>query len=124
MPYPKKLLNDGEEVALDLRPHWWFFSKHIASGIPLFVIVILILAQVHGDAGHWLFLVWALVAVVWAVWLGLKYLEWNFTHFVVTDDRVDLSHGCARQARRRDPDGADQQHQLPPGHLGTDHRRR
>ena len=25
---------------------------------------------------------------MWAVWLGLKYLEWNFTHFVVTDDRV------------------------------------
>jgi uncharacterized membrane protein YdbT with pleckstrin-like domain len=25
---------------------------------------------------------------VWAVWLVLKYLEWNFTHFVVTDDRV------------------------------------
>jgi uncharacterized membrane protein YdbT with pleckstrin-like domain len=88
VPYPKKLLNDGEEVALDLRPHWWFFSKHIASGIPLFVIIIVILSQAHGDARKWLFLVWALVAVVWAVWLGLKYLEWNFTHFVVTDDRV------------------------------------
>ncbi len=25
---------------------------------------------------------------LWAGWLGLKYLEWNFTHFVVTDDRV------------------------------------
>jgi uncharacterized membrane protein YdbT with pleckstrin-like domain len=35
-----------------------------------------------------LLVVWALVAVVWAGWLGLKYLEWNFTHFVVTDDRV------------------------------------
>ena len=84
MPYPKKLLNEGEEVALDLRPHWWFFSKHIATGIPLFVALVLVLSV----GNKWLNALWAIVAVVWAGWLGLKYLEWNFTHFVVTDDRV------------------------------------
>ena len=84
MPYPKKLLNEGEEVALDLRPHWWFFSKHIATGIPLFVLLVLVLSV----GNKWLNALWGIVAVVWAVWLGLKYLEWNFTHFVVTDDRV------------------------------------
>ena len=84
MPYPKKLLNEGEEVALDLRPHWWFFSKHIATGIPLFVVLVLVLSV----GNKWLNALWAIVAVVWAGWLGLKYLEWNFTHFVVTDDRV------------------------------------
>jgi len=84
VPYPKKLLNEGEEVALDLRPHWWFFSKHIATGIPLFVLLVLVLSV----GNKWLNALWAIVAVVWAGWLGLKYLEWNFTHFVVTDDRV------------------------------------
>ncbi|MDP9332209.1 MAG: PH domain-containing protein [Actinomycetota bacterium] len=84
MPYPKKLLNEGEEVALDLRPHWWFFSKHIATGIPLFVVLVLVLSV----GNKWLNALWGIVAVVWAGWLGLKYLEWNFTHFVVTDDRV------------------------------------
>ena len=84
MPYPTKLLNEGEEVALDLRPHWWFFSKHIATGIPLFVALVLVLSV----GNKWLNALWAIVAVVWAGWLGLKYLEWNFTHFVVTDDRV------------------------------------
>jgi uncharacterized membrane protein YdbT with pleckstrin-like domain len=88
VPYPKKLLNEGEQIALDLRPHWWFFSKHIASGVPLFVVGVLIGAGTNGDVRKWLLVVWAVVAVVWAVWLGLKYLEWNFTHFVVTDDRV------------------------------------
>ena len=29
MPYPKKLLNDYETVALDLHPHWWFFAKRV-----------------------------------------------------------------------------------------------
>jgi hypothetical protein len=36
---------------------------------------------------------WILVAVVWAVWLGIKYLDWNFTHFVVTTDRVVFRTG-------------------------------
>ena len=88
MPYPKKLLNDGEQVALDLRPHWWFFSKHIASGIPLFLLLVLIAVKLHGSVHKWSFTLWGIVAVAWAGWLGLKYLEWNFTHFVVTDDRV------------------------------------
>jgi uncharacterized membrane protein YdbT with pleckstrin-like domain len=31
--------------------------------------------------------------VIWAVWLGLTYLQWQYTHFVVTDDRVIFRHG-------------------------------
>jgi uncharacterized membrane protein YdbT with pleckstrin-like domain len=88
VPYPKKLLNEGEEVALDLRPHWWYFSKHIMTGVPLFVVLVLILAETHDTARKWLFILWAIVAVAWAGWLAVKYMEWNFTHFVVTDDRV------------------------------------
>jgi uncharacterized membrane protein YdbT with pleckstrin-like domain len=88
VPYPRKLLNDGEEIALDLRPHWWFFAKQIAIGIPLFLLLALILAYTHHDVLTWSFRFWAIVAVLWAGWLVVKYLEWNFTHFVVTDDRV------------------------------------
>jgi uncharacterized membrane protein YdbT with pleckstrin-like domain len=88
VPYPKKLLNDGEEIALDLRPHWWFFSKHIATGIPLFIVVTLILANTTKGTEKALFAIWAIFAIAWAGWLVLKYFEWNFTHFVVTDDRV------------------------------------
>lgn len=94
MPYPKRLLNEGEELALDLRPHWWYFSKHILTGIPLFLALILILAKTSGDTRKWLMVVWAVVALVWAIWLGLKYLRWNFTHFVVTSDRVIYRTGA------------------------------
>jgi uncharacterized membrane protein YdbT with pleckstrin-like domain len=93
VPYPKKLLNEGEELALDLRPHWWYFSKHILTGIPLFIVLILIFAKTHDTPQHVLFAIWAVVALVWAVWLGWKYLEWNFTHFVVTSDRVVFRTG-------------------------------
>jgi len=89
VPYPKRLLNDGEEVALDLRPHWWYFSRHILSGIPL--IVLLVLAAKVGNTILWWF--WAVLALVWAGWLGLQYLNWTFTHFVVTSSRVIFRTG-------------------------------
>jgi uncharacterized membrane protein YdbT with pleckstrin-like domain len=89
VPYPKRLLNDGEEVALDLRPHWWYFSRHILTGIPL--IVLLVLAFKVANTYLWWF--WAVLALVWAGWLGLQYLNWTFTHFVVTSSRVIFRTG-------------------------------
>jgi len=94
VPYPKRLLNEGEDLALDLRPHWWYFSKHILTGIPLFLALILILAKTTGDTRKWLMVVWGIIALVWAGWLALKYLQWNFTHFVVTSDRVVYRTGA------------------------------
>lgn len=88
MPYPKKLLNEGEDVALDLRPHWWFFWKHIMAGIGLFVLIVLILAFLDDSPQQYGSILWGLIALVWAVWLVTRYLNWNFTHFVVTSDRV------------------------------------
>ncbi len=31
MAFPPKLLNDGEEVVLDLHPHWWFFAGPLVA---------------------------------------------------------------------------------------------
>jgi uncharacterized membrane protein YdbT with pleckstrin-like domain len=89
VPYPQRLLNDGEEVALDLRPHWWYFSKHILTAIPL--LFLLWLAWKINNTVSWWF--WGIVALVWAGWLGLQYLNWTFTHFVVTNSRVIFRTG-------------------------------
>ncbi|HWS45888.1 MAG TPA: PH domain-containing protein [Acidimicrobiia bacterium] len=90
MPYPKRLLNEGEEIALDLRPHWWFFWKHIATGILVFVLLVLITAKLrgHGSVTQVSYWFWGVIALVWAGWLAIKYLNWNATHFVVTSQRV------------------------------------
>src|SRR6266545_667616 len=92
MPYPKNLINEGEQVALDLNPHWWYFSKHILTAIPLALALVGVLA-LDGDSRKYLGYVWGAVAVVWAGWLLLKFLSWRFTHFVVTSDRVIYRHG-------------------------------
>jgi uncharacterized membrane protein YdbT with pleckstrin-like domain len=92
MPYPKHLINEGEQVALDLNPHWWYFSKHILTGIPLALALVGVLA-LDDDARKYLGYVWGALAIVWAIWLFLKFLSWRFTHFVVTSDRVIYRHG-------------------------------
>ena len=92
MPYPRHLINEGETVALDLNPHWWYFSRHILTGIPL-VLVGIGIVTLDGDLRKYLSYVWAVLALVWAVWLLLKFMSWRFTHFVVTSDRVIYRHG-------------------------------
>jgi uncharacterized membrane protein YdbT with pleckstrin-like domain len=89
MPYPTKLLNRNEEVALDLRPHWWYFGRQILTGIPLFILIVLILSWssdgVVKRSANWIV---AALVVAWSVWLLLKYLAWARTYFVVTNQRV------------------------------------
>jgi uncharacterized membrane protein YdbT with pleckstrin-like domain len=94
VPYPRHLINEGETVALDLHPHWWFFSKHILTGIPLLLALVGVFAVRDIEyVNSVTALGWAILAVIWAIWLGLKYLQWQFTNFVVTDDRVIYRHG-------------------------------
>jgi len=88
MPYPTKLLNRNEQIALDLRPHWWYFGRQILTGIPLAVVVILVLSMDDGtleDIAGWIVVI---LVIAWAIWLALKYLSWARTYFVVTNQRV------------------------------------
>jgi uncharacterized membrane protein YdbT with pleckstrin-like domain len=88
MPYPKNLINEGENLALDLRPHWWYFSKHILTGIPLFILIVIIFGiddDTVQDVAGWIV---AALAIAWSVWLLVKFLQWTRTYFVVTDQRV------------------------------------
>src|SRR5215471_15575182 len=74
MAYPRNLIQDGETVALDLRPHWWYFSRNILTGIPLVVILLLVLNWDSGssfvnDSTRWIVVI---VTLVWVGWLVLK----------------------------------------------------
>ena len=93
MAYPKRLLQDDEEIALDLRPHWWFFGKQILIGVPLWIFIVFVLVAANGDIQKVALWVWLVGAVVWAGWLLIKYLDWTFTYFVVTSERVIFRTG-------------------------------
>jgi hypothetical protein len=37
VPFPRKFLNDGEDIVLDLHPHWWYFVKPVSTLVLLLV---------------------------------------------------------------------------------------
>jgi uncharacterized membrane protein YdbT with pleckstrin-like domain len=93
MPYPTKMLNDDETIAVDLHPHWWYFSEPIAALVGSLVLAILAIVFTNDDAQKWLSLLALGLIVVSAVWLVYRYGKWATTNFVVTNDRVIFRTG-------------------------------
>jgi uncharacterized membrane protein YdbT with pleckstrin-like domain len=89
VPFPRKLLNDEEDIVLDLHPHWWFFAP------PLFVLIASIILGILVAAGSvdWLTIPIGALILVFLVWFGLRYARWITTNFVVTTDRLIYRHG-------------------------------
>lgn len=86
-PYPPKLINEGETVVLDLKPHWWFFWKHIVAGLVLMIVVVLWGMTLGLDDGFDKTTI-SVAILVYVAFVVVKYLNWTYTHFVLTDRRV------------------------------------
>jgi len=86
-PYPPKLINEGETLVLDLKPHWWFFWKHIVAGAVVLIVVVLWSSTIGLDNSFSKYFV-AIGILVYAGFVVEKYLAWTYTHFVLTDRRV------------------------------------
>ena len=86
MPFPRRLLIEGEELILDLRPHWIaLVGPAIGTAVILVGMVVLyqvfderILDMVVGIAGTLLLLAYPV----------RKLVDWLTSHFVVTSDRI------------------------------------
>jgi uncharacterized membrane protein YdbT with pleckstrin-like domain len=90
VPFPSKLLNDHEEIALDLHPHWWFFAP------PLFALVgsvVLGALLALGTDISWLQVPAGVLILGCLIWFALRYSRWVTTNFVVTTDRLIYRHG-------------------------------
>jgi uncharacterized membrane protein YdbT with pleckstrin-like domain len=92
MPYPKKLLNDYETLALDLHPHWWYFAEAAFAMLGSIVLGIVVLTQ-FDDAPSAVKYVCVALIVLSALWLLVRYMQWATTNFVITSDRVIFRHG-------------------------------
>ena len=85
MPSSRKRWNPGEEVVLDLRPHWRFFLR------PALLLVVAIAGFVGGavldlpEAAQVALAALTLTALCWFV---VRYARWATTSFVVTTDRL------------------------------------
>jgi len=88
--FPRKLLNEGEDVVLDLHPHWWFLAKQTLALLAAMALGVLVLVNVDEAIVRVLAGVLIIAALVW--W-AVRYLDWRTTNFVVTTDRLIYRHG-------------------------------
>ena len=90
MAFPRRLLFEGEDIVLDLRPHWWFFAGPaalLAASLVLLVVVAL------GHVGDWATLGMTGVVLAALLWFAGRYLRWATINFVLTSHRVVYRSG-------------------------------
>ena len=91
MGYPARLLSEGENVVLDMHPHWKRLVLPVLSLVVVLALAGYLLALV--DDGR----LQVVVAVAFTV---VPFLRWRTTLFVVTNRRVVVRTGVlARQGR-------------------------
>jgi uncharacterized membrane protein YdbT with pleckstrin-like domain len=84
MAFPRRLLIEGEDLVLDLRPHW------IALAVPVLIAVAGLLAAAWVttllDSATWI--PWVVYVVVLLLYPIPRLVWWLTSMFVVTTDRV------------------------------------
>ena len=97
MPYPTKLLNDGEDVVADLHPHWWHFAQPAGALLASIIFAIIVLFVAEGTTQDVLGWIAMALIVGTAIWLVVRYVGWVSTNFVVTNQRVIFRSGIIRK---------------------------
>ncbi|MDP9072585.1 MAG: PH domain-containing protein [Actinomycetota bacterium] len=100
MAFPTKLLNEGEQVILDLHPHWWFLAPSVAAVVVLLVATI---GAAVASVPQWVALALAGVLVLAVFWLLARYIRWVTTSLVLTSDRLVHRKGIAAKSGREIP---------------------
>jgi uncharacterized membrane protein YdbT with pleckstrin-like domain len=105
MPFPESVLDDGEHVVRNLRPHW----RRVAIPVALLPVVVGLASYgwfelPHNSARHplrYLILAAALVILLW--WSLRPLLFWLTTRYVVTNRRVLMRNGVLSRHGRDVP---------------------
>src|SRR3954451_21845972 len=84
------MLRDGEDLVLDLHPHWWYFASAFIAAIGAFIVGILVLSYVDVSFVR---ILSGLLILGTLIWLAERYIRWISTHFVLTTDRVIYRSG-------------------------------
>lgn len=93
VPFPRKNLNEGESLILDLHPHWWFYSRDLLGASVAGIAALSVLTRFDGTPEAVLgALALALVTVAGAR-LAVRVVKWRTTYFVVTSRRVIYRDG-------------------------------
>ncbi|MBS1848624.1 MAG: PH domain-containing protein [Actinobacteria bacterium] len=84
----QKQLNEGEELIVDIHPHWIFLAPSVSSLLGVVIVGIIVIAKTNGTAATVLRPVAGVAVLVVLVWFAIRYVKWATTEFAVTNERV------------------------------------
>jgi membrane protein YdbS with pleckstrin-like domain len=98
--YSRRLLNPGERVLVDVRPHWWY----LAGPVSLLVLVIAgAIAAFVESAPRWVSWIVLVALALSVLWLASRYVRWVTSRLIVTDSRVIERRGLVARSGREIP---------------------
>jgi len=83
---PDRFLTEGEEIAIDARPHWIALVWPVTVAVVIVTAAILGMVKIENGTARW-----AIVAVGALLFLFYPvrwFVKWVTSHFVVTNERV------------------------------------
>ncbi len=96
MVYSQDELKGGEEIVLDLRPHWWFFSSQFFA-VVVTLLFALAIGFVWDPQNVAIELIGVTPFVLAVLAFGLRYVQWITTNFVLTTDRLINRSGVLKR---------------------------
>jgi uncharacterized membrane protein YdbT with pleckstrin-like domain len=106
VPFPRRLLTEGEEIILDLRPHWIALVKPIFWTVVIGSVAGLIYVKTGGKTDVRQVLQWVIIGIAFVLWLPLAAIpaiRWRFTFFVLTNERVITRTGVIAKRSKEIP---------------------
>jgi uncharacterized membrane protein YdbT with pleckstrin-like domain len=84
------MLNDGEQLVLDLRPHLIFLAPSGGAFAVAIIGTIVGLTVLDVELMNWVYL---LAVLGTGLWFLFEWVKWYTTNFVLTTDRIITSEG-------------------------------
>jgi membrane protein YdbS with pleckstrin-like domain len=98
--YSRRLLNPGEKVLVDVRPHWWY----LVGPVSLLVLVIAgAVAAFVESVPKWVSWIVLVALALSVLWLASRYVRWVTSRLIVTDARVIERRGIVARSGREIP---------------------
>jgi uncharacterized membrane protein YdbT with pleckstrin-like domain len=103
MAFPRKYLNEGEDIVVELRPHWFFLAGPAVALVASLILLVVVSSRVAGDVQRLAMIPLLLLVLVALVWFVVRYARWATTTFVVTTDRLIHRSGVVAKSGREIP---------------------
>ena len=85
MSFPKRLLVPGEELVLDLRPHWIALAVPSLAALGVVIVGFWIISKFDGTVNWFVLVGMAILLVAYPI---RRLVWWLTSYFVVTSDRL------------------------------------